>query len=98
MRISSFFKQDSFGIGILSVLIIEILIVGIISVGLVAFGQSITQHVRWYGAVYIFALMVVRYYAKGGQSKSLKSAIAIFFITFVAFIYYLFTTNQIDLK
>ena len=93
-----FFTQDTLLVGI--VVGLGSLIVGalLFTVGLLTTGTPIDEHFRWYGGIFIVLLLLLRYYVKLQKPTVVKTLIVILFLSFIAFMYLLFSTHSISLK
>lgn len=91
-----FFSQDKVNVGILAGLGSELGFVVALTIGLLIAGEAIGDHLRWYGGMFIPLILVLRHYAKGqAHLKVVKTLIVVFFVTFLAFIFYMLRSRMI---
>ena len=87
-----FFHQDKVSVGLL---------VGLGSMAITALlltaKEPINAHIRWYGAIFIPLILLIRYYVKQRLSVVTKTLFVVFFLFFIAFMILLFSTHQITL-
>lgn len=91
-----FFKQDTILVGIIAGLGSELLFCLLLAAGLISTGNwpPVASHIRWFGGMFIPILLILRAYAKTHRHLSVtRTLIVIFFITFVAFMFYLLSTR-----
>lgn len=94
-----FFNQNTVFVGLVSGLGAEIGFCIALTAGLLIAGESVGDHLRWYGGMFIPILFVLRFYAKRQtQTVVTKTVATILFVTFIAFMFYLFSAHIIVLK
>ena len=94
-----FFSQDKIIVGLVAGLGSELLFCLLLAAGLLIARQDLMEHIRWFGGMFIPILLILRAYAKGRQHLTVtKTLIVVFFVTFVAFMFYLLNTHIIVLK
>lgn len=94
-----FFTQDKISVGLVAGLGSELLFCLLLAAGLLLAGEGIADHIRWFGGMFIPILLILRAYAKSRQYLTVtKTLIIIFFVTFVAFMFYLLSTHALNLK
>jgi hypothetical protein len=94
-----FFAQDKVIVGIVAGLGSEIGFCIALSIGLLIAGEPIMAHVRWFGGMFIPMILVLHHYAKGRtQLRVTKTLIVIFFVTFLAFMFYILKTKALVLQ
>lgn len=96
--LNRFFTQDTLLVGLvvgLGTLLITSLL---LSAGLLIAGEPLETHLRWYGGVFIVLLLLLRYYVKLQKATVIKTLIVILFLSFIVFMYLLFSTHSISLK
>ena len=85
-----FFAQDKTIVGIVAGLGSELGFVIVLTAGLLIAGEPISDHLRWFGGMFIPLILVLRHYAKGKDHlRVVKTLIVVFFVTFIAFITYM---------
>lgn len=91
-----FFSQDKVIVGILAGLGSELGFVVALTIGLLIAGEAIGDHLRWYGEMFIPLILLLRHYAKGqAHLRVVKTLIVVFFVTFLAFIFYMLRSRMI---
>lgn len=91
-----FFSQDRVTVGLVAGLGSELGFVVALTVGLLVAGEAVSDHLRWYGGMFIPLILVLRHYAKGqAHLRVVKTLIVIFFVTFLAFIFYMLRSRTI---
>lgn len=94
-----FFSQDKISVGLVAGLGSELLFCLLLAAGLLLAGEGIADHIRWFGGMFIPILLILRAYAKSRQYLTVtKTLIIIFFVTFIAFMFYLLSTHTLTLK
>ena len=94
-----FFSQDKIAVGLVAGLGSELLFCLLLATGLLIARQDLMEHIRWFGGMFIPILLILRAYAKGRQHLTVtKTLIVVFFVTFVAFMFYLLNAHIIVLK
>ncbi|MCQ2274334.1 MAG: hypothetical protein MJZ86_06020 [Bacteroidales bacterium] len=85
--------------GVVLVVALEIICAALLALGLVACGVSITEHLRWFAAIFVAPLLLLRYYAKEKSCPlTLKAVVTTLFITFVIFMWYLLKYRYITFE
>ena len=92
-----FFHQDKASVGLLVGLGSMAITALLLTVGLLVAKEPINAHIRWYGAIFIPLILLIRYYVKQRLSVVTKTLFVVFFLFFIAFMILLFSTNQITL-
>ena len=96
---SNFFKQDKIIVGITAGLGSELLLAALLTVGLIVAGQPPMEHIRWYAAIFVPPLLLLRHYSKHkSQLRVIRTLIVILFLTFIAFMFYLLRAGLIVYK
>ena len=91
-----FFSQDKVAVGLVAGLGSELGFVLVLTVGLLIAGEAVGDHLRWYGGMFIPLILVLRHYAKSQQYLHVvKTLIVVFFVTFLAFIFYMLRSRTI---
>lgn len=94
-----FFSQDKITVGLVAGLGSELLFCLLLAGALLLAGESIADHIRWFGGMFIPILLILRAYAKSRQHLTVtKTLIVLFFVTFVAFMFYLLSAHILVLK
>ena len=94
-----FFAQDKLAVGLVAGLGSEVLFCLLLAAGLLLAGEGIADHIRWFGGMFIPLILILRAYAKSRQYLTVtKTLIVVFFVTFVAFMFYLLSTHTLTLK
>lgn len=94
-----FFTQDKVIVGLVAGLGSELLFVLLLAAVLQLTSLGIADHTRWFGGAFIPILLILRAYAKTKQHLTVtRTLIIIFFLTFVAFMYYLLSAHILVLK
>ena len=95
---SSFFKKDSIVTGTVAVLGSELVVALLLYLALVISGLSVEDHVRWFFAIFIAPILILRYYVKKKNSHVvMKTIITLLFLTFLIFMVYVFKIGAIAL-
>ena len=77
----------------------EFLFCLLLAAGLLLAGQDIMEHIRWFGGMFIPLVLILRAYAKSHQHPLVSKTLAvILFVTFIAFMFYLFSSHTLTLK
>jgi hypothetical protein len=92
-----FFHQDKASVGLLVGLGSMAITALLLTVGLLVAKEPINAHIRWYGAIFIPLILLIRYYVKQRLSVVTKTLFVVFFLFFFAFMILLFSTHQITL-
>lgn len=92
-----FFHQDKASVGLLVGLGSMAITALLLTVGLLVAKEPINAHIRWYGAIFIPLILLIRYYVKRRLSVVTKTLFVVFFLFFIAFMILLFSTHQITL-
>ena len=92
-----FFHQDKVSVGLLVGLSSMAITALLLTVGLLVAKEPINAHIRWYGAIFIPLILLIRYYVKQRLSVVTKTLFVVFFLFFIAFMILLFSTHQITL-
>ena len=86
-------------VGLVAGLGSELLFCLLLAAGLLVTGQGLLDHIRWFGGMFIPILLILRAYAKSRQHLTVtKTLIVVFFVTFVAFMFYILSTHTLTLK
>ena len=94
-----FFAQDKVIVGIVAGLGVELGFCIALAVGLLIAGEPIMAHVRWFGGMFIPMILLLHRYAKERtQLRVTKTLIVVFFVTFLAFMLYIFKTKALVLQ
>lgn len=94
-----FFTQDKVTVGLVAGLGSELLLCLLLAAALLLGGWGIDGHQRWFSAMFIPPLLILRAYAKGRQHPVVSKTLAtVLFVTFVAFMFYLFQAHLIVLR
>ena len=93
-----FFSQDKISVALVAGLGSIILTALLLTAGLLIVGERPDVHLTWYGAVFIPLILFVRHFIKQQQLLVTKSLFVILFVTFIAFMFILFSTHQITLN
>lgn len=94
-----FFTQDKVVVGLVAGLGSELALCLLLAAVLLIGGWGIERHQRWFAAMFIPPLLLLRAYAKGQQHPVVTKTLAsVLFVTFVAFMFYLFHNHLIVLK
>ena len=95
--IKKFFLQDKVSVGLTVGLGSMAVTALLLTVGLLIAEEPVATHLRWYGAIFIPLLFLIRYYVKLQLTVVTKTLFILFFLSFIAFLYLLFNTHSIDL-
>lgn len=94
-----FFAQDKPIVGIVAGLGSEVAFCIALTIGLLIAGEPVMAHVRWFGGMFIPLILVLHHYAKGRtQLRITKTLIVVFFVTFLAFMIFIFKTKALVLQ
>ena len=94
-----FFAQDKVIVGIVAGLGAELGFCLALAIGLMIAGEPIMAHVRWFGGMFIPMILLLHHYAKARtQLRVTKTLIVVFFVTFIAFMYYLLSSHTLILN
>ena len=99
MTLKDFFAQDKPVVGIVAGLGAEVGFCVALAAGLLIAGEPIGEHMRWFGGMFIPVILLLHHYAKRReQLRVTKTIIILFFVTFLAFVIYLFKARLIVLQ
>ena len=90
-----FFLQDKVTVGLIVGLGSMIATALLLTIGLIIAEEPIATHLRWYGAIFIPLIFLIRYYVKQQLSVVTKTLFIVFFLFFIAFIFFLFKTQSL---
>jgi hypothetical protein len=90
-----FFHQDKVSVGLTVGLGSMAITALLLTAGLLLAGEPVNAHLRWYGAIFIPTILLIRYYVKQRLSVVTKTLFIVFFLFFIAFMILLFSTHQI---
>ncbi len=91
-------EKNSFILGCIAVLASEVLCAILVWLILLIVGLPIAEHLRWFAAAFVPPILLLRHYAKEKEyPDTLKSVIVTFFITFIAFMFFLLKYHYISL-
>lgn len=77
----------------------EVLCALLLWVVLLLTGTAVEAHVRWFAACFVPPLLLIRYYAHAKDyPNTLKASIVTFFVTFVAFMWFLLKYHHLNLS
>lgn len=94
-----FFEQDKVIVGIVAGLGAEIGFCVALAVGLLIAGEPLMAHIRWFAGMFFLLILLLHHYAKKRtQLRVTKTLIVVFFVTFLAFMFYLLKTNTLVLQ
>ena len=94
-----FFAQDKPIVGIVAGLGAELGFCAALAIGLLIAGEPISTHIRWFGGMFIPVILLLHHYAKRReQLRVTKTLIAVLFVTFIAFMIYLFKARIMVLQ
>ena len=94
-----FFAQDKIIVGLVAGLGAELGFCLALTIGLLIAGEPLSAHVRWFGGMFIPLILVLHHYAKSRiQLRVTKTLIVVFFVTFLAFMFYILKTKAIVLQ
>ena len=94
-----FFTQDKVVVGLVAGLGSELALCLLLAAVLLIGDWGIEGHQRWFAAMFIPPLLLLRAYAKGRQHPVVTKTLAsVLFVTFVAFMFYLFNSRLIVLQ
>jgi amino acid permease len=97
--LKKFFSQDRPIVGVVAGLGSELGFCIALALGLLIAGEPIGGHIRWFGGMFIPVILLLHHYAKRReQLKVTKTIIVVFFVTFLAFMIYLFKARLIVLQ
>ena len=95
----NFFTQNSILTGLVAGLGSMLGFCVVLVAGLLIAGEPLAAHPRWFAGMFIPLLLLLRYYAKRKEQPTVTKTLAtLFFVTFIAFMYFMFSTHQISLK
>lgn len=93
-----YLEKNSFIFGCIATLVSEVLCAILIWIILLLIGMPVTEHLRWFAAAFVPPILLLRHYAKEKDyPDTLKSVIVTFFITFIAFMFFLLKNHYITL-
>lgn len=90
-----FFLQDKVTVGLIVGLGSMAATALLLTAGLSLAGEAVSNHLRWYGAIFIPLIFFIRYYVKQQLSVVTKTLFIVFFLTFLSFIFFLFKTQSL---
>lgn len=94
-----FFNTDSVIVGLVAGLGSELLFCLLLAAVLQLTKLGIADHVRWFAGMYIPLILILRAYAKGRRHLTVtRTLIVVFFVTFLAFMFYLLQSHTLVLK
>jgi hypothetical protein len=94
-----FFAQDKIIVGLVAGLGAELGFCLALALGLLIAGEPLMAHVRWFGGMFIPLILVLHHYAKvRTQLRVTKTLIVVFFVTFLAFMFYILKTKALVLQ
>lgn len=96
-----FFSLDKPLVGLVAGLGSELLFCLLLAAGLIVSGHwpPTPEQIRWFGGMFIPILLILRAYAKTRTHLTVtKTLIVTFFVTFVAFMFYLLSAHILVLK
>ncbi len=93
-----YFQQDKISVGFIVGLGTIVVTALLLTVGLLIAGEPIDAHLRWYACVFIPLILLTRYYVKQQLNTVTKTLFVVFFVSFIAFMFLLFSTHQITLN
>lgn len=82
----TFFRQNKIAVGIVAGLGSEALATLLLWVGLMVAHEPVSEHVRWFGIVFVPIILILRHYARKTDLLLVtKTLIVVLFVTFLAF-------------
>lgn len=94
-----FFTQDRIIVGLVAGIGSELVTTLLLAAVLLISGLGISGHERWFGIMFVPILLILRAYAKSKTHLIVtKTLIIVFFLTFLAFVFYLFQAHILVLK
>ncbi|MBR6049220.1 MAG: hypothetical protein IKP83_03545 [Bacteroidales bacterium] len=94
-----FFSQDTVLVGIVAGLGAEFGFAIVLAIGLLIAGEPIQDHIRWFAGMFIPLIFVLRHYIKDhNHLRVTRTLIALFFVTFLAFMLYLLKARILVLQ
>ena len=98
-KIKDFFAKDSVATGIVASVGAMVGFCLVLAVGLLIAGEPLGAHVRWFGGMFIPLILLLHHYAKGReQLRVTKTIIAVFFVSFLLFMFYLLRSHTLVLN
>lgn len=95
----NFFEQNKVIVGIVAGIGSMLGFAIALTIGLMVAGEPIGAHIRWYGGMFIPLLLVLRHYAKHREQLTVtRTLIILLFVTFLAFMFYLFQSQTLTLQ
>ncbi|MBO4599432.1 MAG: hypothetical protein J5641_01705 [Bacteroidales bacterium] len=89
--------NDSIATGIVATLIGELLCAALVWIVLTVLRVPIAENVRWFVIAFVPPVLLLRYYAKERDyPTTLKAVITTFFVTFVAFMWFMLKYKYIS--
>lgn len=86
-----FFNQDKVTVGIVAGLGSELIVALLLWIGLMLAGLTINGHERWFGAIFVPILLILRYYIKKTTfNVVVKTLMVVTFVTFVGFLFVIY--------
>lgn len=94
-----YFTQDKVMVGLVAGLGSELLFCAVLAAVLLLAGVGVSGHERWFAGMFIPPLLILRAYARGKKHLTVtRTLIVVFFVTFVAFMFYLLNAHILVLK
>ena len=94
-----FFSQNNVLVGLVAGLGSEVAFCLVLAAGLLLAGEPIGAHLRWFGGMFIPILLTLRHYAKRKEQPiTTKTLATVFFVTFIAFMFFMLKAHIIVLK
>ncbi len=94
-----FFAQDKPIVGIVAGIGAELAFCLALAAGLLIAGESIGDHIRWFGGMFIPLILLLHHYSKRRQMLHVtKTLIVVLFVTFLAFMIYLLKARILVLQ
>lgn len=91
-----FFSQNKISVGVVAGLGSELVTALLLWVGLLLANEPTSAHIRWFAAIFIPILLILRYYIKKTTCQVvIKTLMTVMFITFILFISVILKTNQL---
>lgn len=89
--------KDSIALGIVATLLSELLCALVVLAVILLTHTPITESARWFAITFVPPLLLLRYYAKiQDYPTTLKTVITTFFVTFVAFMWFMMRYKYIS--
>ena len=94
-----FFSQDTILTGLVAGLGSELGFCLLLALGLVVAGEPVWTHLRWFGGMFVPAILVLQHYMKRRtQLRVVKTLIVVLFVTFLAFMVYTLRSGTIVIQ